>query len=129
MTQDRIQIPTHATNIGQRQRIYRLSVGIAALVAGVALTVLLVLSGSPRIVRVALIGVYLPGMLGVLQYREKTCVYLSTRGQRNMDTGPEPITDIAEFTQLIRQTRSIFFRSVLFGVILTVLSLLAPVAL
>ncbi len=121
------EISAHVTNIGPRQCARRLTVGVVAVGAGLVMTALLVLSGSPRIARLALIGIYLPGVLGVLQYREKTCVYLSTRGQRNMDTGPEPVTDIAEFTQLIRQTRSIFYRSFFYAAALTLISLLVPV--
>ena len=125
--QDPLQLPTHVVNIGPRQRARRLAVGLVALAAGLVMTVLLALSGSPRIVRLALIGIYLPGVMGLLQYREKTCVYLSTKGLRDLDTGPEPVTDIAEFTQLIRQTRSIFYRSFLYAVALTIISLLVPV--
>lgn len=117
---------THLANIGRRQRLIRLVIGLVFLAAGAGMTALLALSGSPRIVRLALLGIYLPGMLGVLQHREGTCVYLATRGRRDMGSGQEPVTDIAEFAQLIRQTRSIFYRSFFIGLLLTLLSLLVP---
>ena len=43
-----------------------------------------------------------------------------------MGTGREQITDVAEFTQLIRQTRSIYFRAFLFSLGLTLLAVLVP---
>jgi len=121
-----VDTSTRVTNIGPRQRRIRLATGLVLFAAGLALSVLLVLSGQPRIIRIALIGIFLPAFLGVLQFRERTCVYLATRGQCNFDSGAQPVTDIATFTQLIRQTRSIFFRSLLYGLILTLIVLAIP---
>jgi hypothetical protein len=33
---------------------------------------MLAMTDNPRMIRVALLGVFLPGMIGVLQFREKT---------------------------------------------------------
>jgi hypothetical protein len=59
-------------NIGMRPRLIRLAVGVLFLAAGVALTAMLAMTDNPRMIRVALLGVFLPGMIGVLQFREKT---------------------------------------------------------
>jgi hypothetical protein len=59
-------------NIGRRQCLTRLAAGVVFLAAGVALTVMLALTDNPPMIRVALLGVFLPGMIGVLQFREKT---------------------------------------------------------
>ena len=115
-----VDTSTRVTNIGPRQRRIRLATGLVLFAAGLALSVLLVLSGQPRIIRIALIGIFLPAFLGVLQFRERTCVYLATRGQCNFDSGAQPVT------QLIRQTRSIFFWSLLYGLILTLIVLAIP---
>lgn len=59
-------------NIGIKSRLIRLAAGVLFLVAGVAMTVMLAMTDNPRMIRVALLGVFLPGMIGVLQFREKT---------------------------------------------------------
>jgi hypothetical protein len=43
-----------------------------------------------------------------------------------MGDGKEQITDVVEFTRLIRQARSIYFRAFLLSLGLTLLALLVP---
>jgi hypothetical protein len=50
-------------------------------------------------------------------------VKLASRGQRDMDTGPQVIDDNAELTQLRRQARAVYAKSVVLAAILTSLSL------
>jgi hypothetical protein len=54
-------------------------------------------------------------------------VFLATRGQCDLDDGPRPLEDLALFTQLLRQARSIFARSLGWGLLLTLAGLLLPV--
>ena len=59
-------------NIGPRERAKRRALGMAALVAGVALAILLAALAAPRWTR---LGVFFPfwmAGLGLLQAREKT---------------------------------------------------------
>jgi len=56
-------------------------------------------------------------------------VFLATRGQCDLDDGPRPIEDLALFTRLLRQARSLFARSLGWGLLLTLASLLLPVGL
>ena len=56
-------------------------------------------------------------------------MFLATRGQCDLDDGPRLIEDLALFTQLLRQARSIFARSLGWGLLLTLATLLLPVGL
>lgn len=49
---------------------------------------------------------------------------LASRGQRDLDTGPEDITDAGELTSVRRQARVVHTRSLLGAVIVTGLLLL-----
>jgi hypothetical protein len=50
-------------------------------------------------------------------------VKLASRGQRDLDTGPQRIDDNTELTQLRRQARAVYAKSALVAAILTTLSL------
>jgi hypothetical protein len=45
-------------------------------------------------------------------------VSLASRGQRDMDTGPEAITDAGELAQVRRQARNVHVRSLLLAVMI-----------
>ena len=51
---------------------------------------------------------------------------LSARGQRDMDTGPEAITDAAVLAQVRRQARKVHLQSFLLAALLTAVALLLP---
>jgi hypothetical protein len=51
-------------------------------------------------------------------------VKLAARGQRDMDTGPEPIADQAELRQIRRQVRVVYAKSILAAGALTAFALL-----
>lgn len=59
-------------NIGTRQRLIRLVMGLVMLALGGYLTWLLLTEEVSRWWRLSLIGLYLPAMLGLLQAKEKT---------------------------------------------------------
>lgn len=51
---------------------------------------------------------------------------LASRGQRDMDAGPERIADPDELARVRRQARGVHGKAVLAAVVLTALSLLLP---
>lgn len=51
---------------------------------------------------------------------------LASRGQRDMDTGPQAIADAAELAQVRRQARRVHGHSVLLAAALVALALLIP---
>jgi hypothetical protein len=50
-------------------------------------------------------------------------VKLASRGQRDLDSGPQPIDDNAELALLRRQARAVYVKSIVTAVILTALAL------
>lgn len=48
---------------------------------------------------------------------------LASRGQRDMDTGPEQVTEDEERRQLLRQSRAVYAKSFIAAAILTVIAL------
>jgi len=53
-------------------------------------------------------------------------VKLSARGLRDMDTGPQAITDAAELAQVRRKARKVHLQSFLLAALLTAIVLLLP---
>ena len=51
---------------------------------------------------------------------------LASRGQRDMDTGPEAITDAAELAQVRRQARGVHAKSIVLATALVALALAIP---
>lgn len=49
---------------------------------------------------------------------------LASRGQRDMDTGPEVIADVAELAQVRRQACGIYVKSVAIAVALVALAMI-----
>lgn len=47
---------------------------------------------------------------------------LASRGQRDMDTGPEPIDDPEQLSQIRRQAWMVYAKAVVFAVVLTALA-------
>jgi hypothetical protein len=50
-------------------------------------------------------------------------VKLASRGQRDLDTGPQTIDNVDELAQLRRQARAVYAKSFVTAIILTALSL------
>lgn len=111
-------------NIGTGERRKRLVWGIVAFGAGVAIAVLLAVVHAPLIWRLPLFLLFLVGALGIFQARARTCVKLAARGQRDMDSGPQPIPDAAELQQVQRQARAVYVKSAVTAAILTALALI-----
>jgi len=51
-------------------------------------------------------------------------VRLASRGQRDMDSGPQQISDAAELQQVQRQARAVYVKSVITAAIITALALI-----
>jgi hypothetical protein len=51
-------------------------------------------------------------------------VKLASRGQRDMDTGPQPIADRAEADQIRRQAQAVYIKALISAAILTALALI-----
>ena len=111
-------------NIGTRERHKRLIWGLLASGVGVVIAVLLVMIRAPVIWRLPLLLVFYVGALGIFQARDKTCVKLAARGQRDMDSGPQQISVATELQQVQRQARVVYVKSAITAAILTALALI-----
>jgi uncharacterized membrane protein len=111
-------------NIGTGERRKRLVWGIVAFVVGVVIAVLLAAIHAPPFWRLPLFLLFSFAALGFFQARDKTCVKLAARGQRDMDTGPQPIPDAGELRLVERQARAVYVKSAITAAILTVLALI-----
>jgi hypothetical protein len=111
-------------NIGTRERRKRLVWGIVASAVGAVIAILLVIVRAPLIWRLPLFLLFYVGALGIFQARDKTCVKLAARGQRDMDAGPQQIPDAAELQMVQRQARVVYVKSGIAAAILTALALI-----
>ncbi len=59
-------------NIGPRQRRLRLQIGVLGLAGGAFGAVAMIVLGVPRLTRFALMIPFTVGLIGFLQYKEKT---------------------------------------------------------
>jgi|HubBroStandDraft_6_1064221.scaffolds.fasta_scaffold47454_2 hypothetical protein len=113
-------------NIGPHEREMRIRVGVSFLAAGAILAAILLIMAVSRPWRLVVFFPLWIGAIGVFQAREKTCVALVARGQRNMDAGAEPVRDPAELEQLRAQARSVHVRSLVVAAVLSAIVVAAP---
>src|SRR5688572_25217586 len=106
-------------NIGPRQRRLRLNFGLVFLGLGVVMGLGLAWLDQPRMWRLAGFVPLWMGGVSVMQAYEKTCVALQKRGMRDMDSGPEPITEDATLRQLAIQARKVQIRGLALAVALS----------
>ncbi|HXD98692.1 MAG TPA: hypothetical protein VN646_19230 [Candidatus Acidoferrum sp.] len=117
---------TIARNIGPIGRRWRMTVGVALLIVGVAGAALLVLLGADRGARLAVFAPFFGAAIGLLQARDHTCVMLAARGQCEIGRGLGPVADSWLVGQLRRQAREVILESVVVAAFLTGLVLLLP---
>ncbi|MDQ6870928.1 MAG: hypothetical protein M3037_02825 [Gemmatimonadota bacterium] len=111
-------------NIGPEERRKRLTFGIAMLAASIVISFLFVFYGVRPAFRVILFVPIFVGALGFFQARDRTCVKLASRGQRDMDTGLQQIADKAEADQIRRQAQAVYVKALISATILTALALI-----
>ncbi len=110
-------------NIGPQGRRNRFWMGLVSLGVGWVLAFRIRNQSNPFLTAV-LFFPFFAGMLGLFQAREKTCALLAARGLRNMDQGPAPVSDSKIAGHLRRRGQSIFIKSALAALLLTLVTLL-----
>jgi hypothetical protein len=113
-------------NIGPEERKKRITFGSVLMAVGATAAIYMVASGTERPLRLLVMLPFWAGAVGLFQARDKTCVALTARGMRNMDSGDEPVTNAAELQQMRAQARKVHIESFVTAVILTLLVLLVP---
>jgi hypothetical protein len=111
--------PTACTaNIGPKGRRQRLTVGLVGMAVSAVATVVLLVSAAPAWLAVLLIVPWWMAALGIFQARAQTCVALAAKGQRDLDSGPEPQPD-AERDAIRRQARRVHGQALAFAAAVT----------
>jgi hypothetical protein len=113
-------------NIGPAERRKRLRFGFLLLGIGVVLAAVLLSTGAARAWRLVVLLPLWSAAVGFVQVRDKTCVRLAAQNQRNMDDGPQTITDPAELAQVRRQARRVHIQSFVLAAAATALVLMLP---
>jgi hypothetical protein len=121
-----IQAGLLESNIGPREQFKRRLLGRIALIASVALTIVLIGYGAPRLLRLVIFFTLWMAALGFFQAREKTCIALAARGTCNMDAGEQKIEDPVRQAKLREKARRIHLRALIMAVALTLLILAFP---
>jgi hypothetical protein len=111
--------PTACTaNIGPKGRRQRLRVGLVGMAVSALATVALLLSAAPAWLTALLIIPWWMAALGLFQARAQTCVALAAKGERDLDSGPEPQPD-AERDAIRRQARRVHGQALAFAAVAT----------
>jgi hypothetical protein len=113
-------------NIGPRERSMRIRFGVGFMAAGFLLAATLLVMSVGRPWRLVVFVPLWMGALGIFQAREKTCVALVARGERNLDAGAEPVSDPAELERLRAQARTVYVRSLALAALLSAAVVAAP---
>jgi hypothetical protein len=104
----------------------RMRFGAIGLGVGVALAIALVALPVARPLRLVVFAPFWVGAIGVFQARQKTCVVLVARGQRNLDGGDEPVVDPSELDQLRKQASAVYLRSLVVASALSIVTVVIP---
>ncbi len=94
-------------NIGPAERRKWVSSGIVSSVISIAVFAGLVSSGADHRWRLLLFLPFAAAATGFFQWHHKTCVGLAWRSQRDLDTGPQKITDPVELAQVRAQAKRV----------------------
>jgi hypothetical protein len=122
MTEGSVCIP----NIGPRQRQQRIIGGVVGLALAVVVSGLLLATGVARPFRLAVFLPFFAGTTGLFQAREKTCVALVAKNERNMDAGAERVESAADMRQMRAQAKKVYLQALLSAAALSALVFALP---
>ena len=122
MTEGSVCIP----NIGPRQRRQRVIGGIVGLAIAIAVAALLVATGVARPFRLVVFLPFFAGTTGLFQAREKTCVALVAKNERNMDLGAERVESEADMRQMRAQAKKVYLQALLSAGVLSLVVVAFP---
>ena len=96
------------------------------LLVALALAAYLIHTGAPRPWRATVFIPLWMSATGFLQAHHHTCVALTARGTRNMDTGEQPVTDPLALVRMRAQAMTVHVQSVVTAALLAALLVLLP---
>ncbi len=110
-------------NLGPKERQKRLVLGVMGIAVGVAAFLALRASFAPWWAYLVLMPFFMAGAVGLIQWRERTCIAFARQGVRNLGNGLEPIADEAEKQALRARAARIQQQAALVGLVMTVLAI------
>jgi uncharacterized membrane protein len=122
MAENSVCIP----NIGPRQRRQRIIGGVVGLSIAFVLAAVLLSLGVARPLRLLVFLPFFAGTTGLFQAREKTCVALVAKQERNMDSGAERVESEADLRQMRAQAKKVYLQALLSAAALSLLVLAVP---
>jgi hypothetical protein len=122
MTEANVCIP----NIGPRQRRQRIIGGVLGLLVAFAVAALLLSLGWARPFRLAVFLPLFAGTTGLFQAREKTCVALVAKQERNMDNGAERVENEADLRQMRAQAKKVYLQALVSAALLCAIVVALP---
>jgi len=114
-------------NISTAERRKRLRFGIIAFAIGLAILVVLMAIDANRLWRLPLVLFFWAAASGYFQWHDKTCVGLARTNSRKIGDEMETIEDGAELAQVKKQASRVQMKSLIAGLVMTLLALLLPV--
>jgi hypothetical protein len=111
-------------NIGPRQRRRRLYLGTAGSIAAVLWAIVLTDRNASLLLRTTVFLPLLVGAFGWFQYFSRTCVRLAVSGRRNLDSGSERVSDMAELIAIRRQARFVVMQALISATVVTAIYLI-----
>jgi hypothetical protein len=113
-------------NIDTAGRRRRLTFGIVQFMFAIGILAVLIAIGVDRLWRLPLLLLFWAAAIGFFQWRDKTCVGLSSLNSRQLNGEIEKIEDQAELAQVQRQARKVVIKAFLVAVPLTLIALVLP---
>ena len=113
-------------NIGPSGRRRRFALGVGMLAMSVVLGITLRGMGAAPSWRLLTFLTTFPGMLGLIQARERTCAFLAEFCMRDKESGGGMIKDLKVAQALKNRGRGIFLKSILGAALLTAVFYFVP---
>ncbi|NDJ54763.1 MAG: hypothetical protein GYB68_16970 [Chloroflexi bacterium] len=118
------ETPAPIANIGPKGRRNRMMLGITLIAIGIGLSIFFVVLQVQPVLRLVTFVPFWSGFLGVFQSRSQTDVALASKGQRNMDDGPQDIAIDEDKAKLRAQALRVYIEAATAGAALTGLVML-----
>jgi hypothetical protein len=111
------------SNLGLKEKKKRLFLGILLFTAGAALSIYLSFQEVLPVFRLICFPLFFFGILGFLQAKQRTCVFLAGRKLQNLDAGQEPVPDPSVAEKLKIRAQSIVLKALFLAGILTLIAI------
>src|SRR5262245_52386594 len=113
-------------NIGREGINRRRLVGVWALILGLVVAALVVITQQSLYVRALVFIPFFLGFLGIIQATRRTCVFLGMQGKQNLDGGQEDILDQRTRDVIKLRSIGIILSSALLAALAAAITIMIP---